>query len=70
MLITIQVVLSVLLSILILVQTPTSSLNLSTMGGGIQGGMKKRWATKFLHVSTIVISVLWVVNAIVLFLKY
>jgi protein translocase SecG subunit len=65
----VQIVLSVVLSLLILIQTPVSSLNLSTMGTGIQGGMKKRGPAKFLHIATIVVSVLWIASAIALFLQ-
>jgi len=63
-----QVVISILLSIVILMQTPASTLNLSTMWNGMQGVTKKRWAEKFLFNATIILSVLFIANSTILFI--
>ncbi|MCT4617360.1 MAG: preprotein translocase subunit SecG [Candidatus Gracilibacteria bacterium] len=62
-----EVVLAILLIIAVLLQNKSTGLNLTTMGSGVAGGMKKRGAEKFLFVATIVLSAAFILNAVVLF---
>ena len=65
---TFEVIIAILLIIAVLLQNKSTGLNLSTMWGWIAWGMKKRGAEKFLFVSTIVLSAIFVLNAIALFI--
>lgn len=62
-----EVVLAILLIIAVLLQNKSTGLNLTTMGSGVAGWMKKRGAEKFLFVATIVLSAAFILNAVVLF---
>lgn len=63
----IQVIVSVLLILVVLLQTPASTLNLSTMSNGVSGVNKKRWAEKVLFIATITLAIAFVINSTVLF---
>lgn len=62
-----EVVLSVLLIFVILIQNKNMSLNLTSMWGWMWT-ITKRWTEKVLHNTTIILWVLFVVNSIVLFI--
>lgn len=63
-----QVIVSILLALVILVQTPTTSLSLSSMSSESAWKNKKRGPAKFLHISTIVLAVIFILNSTVLFI--
>lgn len=63
----IQVIVSILLCLAVLLQTPASTLNLSTMSNGVSGSLKKRGPEKFLFISTIVLAIIFILNSTVLF---
>ena len=62
-----QIIVSVLLIIIVLVQNKNVSLNLSSMWGGMWE-ITKRWWEKVLHNITIVLGTLFILNALVLFI--
>jgi len=62
-----EVVLSVLLIFVILIQNKNVSLNLTSMWGWMWT-VTKRWSEKVLHNTTIILWVLFIVNSIVLFI--
>jgi protein translocase SecG subunit len=62
-----EVVISVLLIFVILIQNKNMSLNLTSMGGWMWA-VTKRWTEKVLHNLTIILWVLFVANSIGLFL--
>lgn len=62
-----EVVLSVLLIFVILIQNKNVSLNLTSMWGWMWT-ITKRWSEKVLHNTTIILWVLFIVNSIVLFI--
>lgn len=63
----IEIVLSVLLILVVLIQNKNVSLNLSTMWGGMWE-VTKRWPEKILHNATIVLGLAFIVNSVALFL--
>lgn len=62
-----EVIISVILIFVILIQNKNVSLNLASMWGWMWA-VTKRGAEKVLHNTTIIIWVLFVVNSIILFL--
>lgn len=60
------IVVCVLLIIIVLIQNKNVSLNLSSMWGGMWT-VTKRWWEKVLHITTIVLGTLFVVNSLLLF---
>lgn len=62
-----QIIVSILLIFIVLIQNKNVALNLSSMSGGM-GEVSKRWPEKVLHNITIILGVIFVVNAITLFL--
>jgi len=60
------IVISVLLITIVLLQNKNVSLNLSSMWWGMWQ-ITKRWPEKVLHITTIVLWTLFMVNALVLF---
>jgi protein translocase SecG subunit len=63
----IEVIISILLIFIILIQNKNVSLNLASMSGWM-GEVTKRWSEKVLHNATVILWVLFVVNSIALFL--
>ncbi len=61
-----EVIISLLLIFVILIQNKSVSLNLTNMSGWMNQ-VKKRWPEKVLHIATIVLWVIFVLNAIALF---
>jgi protein translocase SecG subunit len=61
-----QIIISVLLIIVVLIQNKNVSLNLSSMGGGMWP-VTKRWWEKVLHITTIVLWTLFAINSLVFF---
>lgn len=61
-----EVIISVLLIFVILIQNKNVSLNLSTMAGGM-GSVSKRGPEKVLHNLTIVLWALFILNSLLLF---
>ncbi|MGE4443665.1 MAG: preprotein translocase subunit SecG [Candidatus Altimarinota bacterium] len=61
-----QIIISVLLIIVVLIQNKNVSLNLSSMGGGM-GPVTKRGGEKVLHITTIVLGTLFAINSLVFF---
>lgn len=62
-----QIIFSVLLIIIILMQNKNVSLNLTSMWGWMWT-VKKRWWEKVLHNTTIVFWTLFTINSLLLFL--
>lgn len=62
-----EVVISVLLIFVILIQNKNMSLNLTSMWGWM-GTVTKRWTEKVLHNTTIILWIVFIVNSIILFL--
>ena len=62
-----EIILSILLIAVVLIQNKNVSLNLSTMGWGM-GEVSKRGPEKILHNATIILGVAFVLNSIALFL--
>lgn len=67
MLLIFEVIISILLISVILIQNKSVSLNLASMGWGMDT-VVKRGPEKVLHNTTIILGVLFVVNSILLFL--
>lgn len=63
----IQVIVSVLLVFVILIQNKSVSLNLASMWGGMDA-VVKRWPEKVLHNATIVLGTCFIVSSVILFL--
>lgn len=63
----IEIVLSVLLILVVLIQNKNVSLNLSTMWGGMWE-VTKRWPEKILHNATIILGAAFIINSVALFL--
>jgi len=61
-----QIIISVLLILVILVQNKDVSLNLSSMWGGMWS-ITKRWWEKVLHNTTIVLWILFTINSLLFF---
>ena len=68
MLVNIQIILSILLTIVILIQNKNVSLNISSMSDA-SGEITKRGPEKILQNTTIVLGVLFILNAILLFIN-
>ncbi len=62
-----EVVVSILLIFVVLVQNKNAGLNLSTMSSSA-GAITKRGPEKVLHVTTIILWTLFVVNSLLLFI--
>ncbi len=62
-----EIVLALLLVFIILIQNKSVTLNLTSMSWGMNQ-IKKRWPEKVLHVSTVVLWILFVLNSIILFI--
>lgn len=62
-----QVVISILLIIIVLIQNKNVTLNLSSMWWGMWE-VTRRWREKVLHNTTIVLWTLFILNALVLFI--
>jgi len=65
--ITFEVIISVILILIILIQNKNVSLNLSSMSGWM-GAVTKRGPEKILHNLTIIFWVLFIVNSVILFI--
>ncbi len=63
----VEVIISVLLIFVILVQNKNVSLNLSSMSWGMWE-VTKRWPEKIMHNTTIILWIAFIVNSLVLFL--
>jgi len=63
----IEVVVSILLIFVILIQNKNVSLNLSSMSWWM-GSVTKRWPEKIIHNTTVILWILFVVNSLLLFL--
>jgi len=63
----IEVIISILLIFVILIQNKNVSLNLASMSGWM-GEITKRWAEKVLHNATVILWVWFVLNSLALFL--
>lgn len=68
MLLNIQIILSILLIIVILLQNKNVSLNLSSMSNDMWE-ITKRWPEKILQNTTIILAVAFTINAILLFIS-
>ena len=62
-----QIIISILLIFIILVQTKNVSLNLTSMSSGMWT-ITKRWPEKILHNTTIILWTIFIVNSLALFL--
>jgi len=62
-----EIVISILLIFIVLVQNKNVTLNLSDMSNGMWE-ITKRWPEKVLHNATIILWVLFIMNSIALFL--
>ncbi len=62
-----EIVLALLLVFIILIQNKSVTLNLTSMSWGMNQ-IKKRWPEKVLHVSTVILWILFVLNSIILFI--
>lgn len=61
-----QIIISILLILVILVQNKNVSLNLTSMWGAMWS-VTKRWWEKVLHITTIVLWTLFVINSLLFF---
>ena len=61
-----EIVIALLLIAIVLIQNKNVSLNLSSMTGSM-GAISKRGPEKVLHIGTIVLGTLFVVNSLLLF---
>ena len=61
-----QIIISVLLIVVVLIQHKNVSLNLSSMGGWM-GSVTKRGGEKVLHNATIVLGTLFTLNSLLFF---
>ncbi len=68
MLLNIQIIISILLTIIILLQNKNVSLNISSMSGDMWE-ITKRWPEKILQNTTIILSLAFIVNSILLFIS-
>ena len=64
-----EIILSVLLILIILIQNKNVTLNLSSMWGGMWS-VTKRWPEKVLQNTTIVLGVCFSINSLLFFLLY
>ncbi len=63
----IEVIVTIIMIFVILIQNKNVSLNLSTMGGGMWA-TTKRWAEKVLHNATVILALIFIINSVALFL--
>ena len=68
MLLNIEIIISILLIIVVLLQNKNVSLNISSMSGDMWE-ISKRWPEKILQNTTIILAVAFVINSILLFIK-
>jgi protein translocase SecG subunit len=61
-----EVIISLLLIAVVLIQNKNVSLNLSTMSGGMWA-ITKRWPEKVLHNVTVILGTLFILNSVVLY---
>lgn len=61
-----EIILCVLLIIVILIQNKNITLNLSSMWWGM-GQITKRWGEKVLHITTIILATLFIINSLLFF---
>ncbi len=64
---TLEIILSILVIAIVLIQNKNVSLNLSTMAGGM-GTITKRGPEKVLHNLTIILGGLFIINSVTLFI--
>lgn len=62
-----EIIISVLLVFIVLIQNKNVSLNLSTMGSGMWE-ITKRWPEKILQNITIVLATIFILNSILLYI--
>jgi len=60
-----EIVLSILVILIVLIQNKNVSLNLSSMSGWM-APIQKRWPEKILQNATIVLWTLWILNSLLL----
>lgn len=60
-----EIVLSILVILIVLIQNKNVSLNLSNMSGWM-APIQKRWPEKILQNTTIILWVLWILNSLLL----
>lgn len=60
-----EIVLSILVIFIVLIQNKNVSLNLSNMSGWM-APIQKRWPEKILQNTTIILWVLWILNSLLL----
>jgi protein translocase SecG subunit len=63
----IEIIISILLIFVILIQNKNVSLNLSSMSWWM-GAVTKRWPEKIMHNTTIILWVMFLLNSLLLFL--
>lgn len=63
----IEVIISVLLMFIILIQNKNVSLNLSSMSSWMWT-ITKRWPEKIIHNTTIILWIIFIINSLILFL--
>ena len=63
----IEIIISILLMFIILIQNKNVSLNLASMSGWMWE-VTKRWAEKVLHNTTVILWTLFILNSLALFL--
>ncbi len=61
-----EILLSIALIAIVLIQNKNVTLNLSSMSGWM-GTTTKRWGEKFLHNATIIIGGIFILNSLLLF---
>lgn len=64
-----EVIIAILLITVVLIQNKNVSLNLTSMSGGM-GTITKRWPEKILHITTIVLWILFILNSLAFFVLY
>ena len=64
----IEIIISILLIFMILIQSKNVSLNLSSMSSWWMWTVTKRWPEKILHNTTIILWTVFIVNSLALFL--
>lgn len=61
-----QIIICILLIIVVLIQNKNVSLNLSNMWGWMWP-ITKRWPEKVLHITTIILWILFIINSLLFF---
>lgn len=62
-----EIIISILLIIVVLIQNKWTNLNLASMSGGMNE-ITRRWPEKVLHNLTIVLWTLFILNSVVLYI--